>query len=118
MRRPLKLYVAFVCAAALLLLAHDLSVLAPWPHPWSIGVTIALIVLGVMGNHLQFEVRRGWLTNASAVAHVCAAFLLPPGVAMLVAAAAAAVRALRYPQSAGKSAFNTASISLSVGLSA
>lgn len=118
MRRLLKLYVALVSAAAVLLLGHDLSVLALWPYQWSIGVTIALIVLAVMGDHLQFEVRRGWLTNASAVAHVCAAFLLPPGVAIAVAAIAAAVRAVRHPLPAVKACFNAASISLAVGIAA
>ena len=82
MRPLLKLYIALVGTAALLLLSYDLSVLALWPHPWSVGVTIALIILTGLGDHLQFEVRRGWYTNASAVAHVAAVFLLPPGVAM------------------------------------
>src|SRR5438067_4126694 len=55
MRPILKLYIALVCASAVLLLAHDLSVLASWPHPWSVGVTIALIVLTALGDQLQFE---------------------------------------------------------------
>src|SRR4030081_2594766 len=114
MRPLLKLYIALVCTAAIVLLGHDLSVLPLWPHSWSIGVTIALIVLAAVGDQLQFEVRRGWYTNASAVAHVCAAFLLPPGVAMLVAALGVAIRAVRYPLPAAKATFNVASISLAV----
>ena len=118
MRPVLKLYIALVCVIAGLLFGHDLSVLALWPHSWSIGVTIALIVVTLVGDHLQFEVRRGWYTNASAVAHVGAAFLLPPGVAMAVAALGAIVRSIRYPLSPIKSAFNIANISLAVGVAA
>jgi len=118
MRPLLKLYILLVGTAALLLLGHDLSVLPLWPHSWSIGVTIALIVLTAIGDHLQFEVRRGWYTNASAVAHVGAAFLLPPGLAMAIAALGALVRAYRYPLPPAKAAFNIASISLAVGAAA
>src|ERR1700693_1804964 len=84
MRPLLKLYIALVGTTAVLLLVHDLSVLADWPPSWSPGITIALVLLTAIGGHLQFEVRRGWYTNASAVAHVAAAFLLPPGVAMAI----------------------------------
>jgi signal transduction histidine kinase len=118
MRPLLKLYIALVGAAAIALLAHDLSVLALWPHTWSVGVTIALIVLTIVGDHLQFEVRRGWYTNATAVAHVAAAFLLPPGLAMAIAGVGALVRAFRYPLAPAKAGFNIASISLAVGVAA
>ncbi len=118
MRPALKLYIALVCTSALLLLGHDLRVLAFWPHLWSIGVTIALIVVTGLGDQLQFEVRRGWYTNASAVAHVAAAILLPPGLAMSIAAAGVIVRALRYPLPPIKTAFNIANISLAVGAAA
>src|SRR5207244_3034582 len=114
----LKLYIALVVANAVLLLGHDLSVVAQWPYAWSAGVTIALIVLSAIGDHLHFEVRRGWYTNASAVAHVGAAFLLPPGLAMAIAAAGSLVRAYRYPLPPAKAAFNIASISLAVGTAA
>jgi signal transduction histidine kinase len=118
MRPLLKLYIALAASAAIVLLAHDLSVLAAWPHSWSVWITIALIVLAAIGDHLQFEVRRGWYTNASAVAHVCAAFLLPPGLAMLIAAQGVALRIVRYPLPLPKAAFNVASISLAVGAAA
>src|SRR5216684_8335079 len=112
MRPLLKLYIALVGTAAILLLGHDLSVLALWPHSWSLGVTIALIVLTAIGDHLQFEVRRGWYTNASAVPHVAAAFLLPPGVAIAIAGLGAVIRAFRYPLPLAKAGFNLASICL------
>ena len=115
MRPVLKLYIALVCASALLQLGHDLSILALWPYSLSLGVTIALIVLTAIGDHLQFEVRRGWYTNASAVAHVAAAFLLPPGLAILIAAAGVAARAARQPMAPLKTAFNVANIALAVG---
>jgi signal transduction histidine kinase len=118
MRLVLRSYVGLVAATAALLLAHDLSVLALWPHAWSAGVTIALILLTLVGDQLQFEVRRGWYTNASAVAHVSAAFLLPPGLAMLVAAGSAGVRVFRYPQPPAKAIFNIASIGVAVGAAA
>src|SRR6266702_1265353 len=118
MRPLLKLYIALVGTAAILLLGHDVSVLPLWPHAWSLEVTIALIVLTAIGDHLQFEVRRGWYTNASSVAHVGAAFLLPPGVAMAIAGLGALVRAYRYPLPPAKAAFNIASISLAVGAAA
>lgn len=118
MRPLLKLYIALVAVAAMLMLGHDLSVLAWWPHSWSLGITIALVVLTAVGDHMQFEVRRGWYTNASAVGHVAAAFLLPPGAAMIIAALGALMRARRYPLPLAKAAFNVASISLAVGAAA
>jgi len=118
MRPLLKLYVTLVAASAVLLLAHDVSVLAAWPHSWSIGVTIALIVLTVLGDQLQFEVRRGWYTNASAVAHIGAAFLLPPAAAMAIAGGGVVLRAVRYPLALPKTAFNIANMVLAVGLAA
>jgi len=114
----LKLYIALVVANAVLLLGHDLSVVAQWPYAWSAGVTIALIVLSAIGDHLHFEVRRGWYTNASAVAHIAAAFLLPPGLAMAIAALGVGLRALRHPLAPPKLAFNVASITLAVGAAA
>jgi signal transduction histidine kinase len=117
--RPfLKLYIGAVAVGAGLLLAHDVSVLADWPHPWSIGVTIALIVLTALGDQLQFEVRRGWYTNASAVAHVCAAFLLPPAAAMSIAGVGVVVRAIRFPMAMPKTIFNMANMVLAVGIAA
>src|SRR3989442_10734115 len=118
MRPLLKLYIVLVGGAALLLLGYELSSLALWPYSWSVGITIALVVLTAIGDHLQFEVRRGWYTNASAVAHVGAAFLLPPGMAMAIAGLGAAIRAYRYPLPPAKAAFNVASISLAVGAAA
>jgi signal transduction histidine kinase len=115
MRPVLKLYIALVCATAALLFSHDLSVLALWPYSWSTGVAIALVVLAAIGDHLQFEVRRGWHTNASAVAHIAAAFLVPPGMAIAIAASGVLVRMLRHPLPLHKAAFNIASISLAVG---
>src|SRR5207249_4004550 len=115
MRPLLKLYIALVGTAAILLLGHDLSVLPLWPHAWSLEVTIALIVLTAIGDHLQFEVRRGWYTNASAVAHVGAAFLLPPGMAMAIAGLGALIRAYRYPLPQAKEAYNHTSTRLVVG---
>ena len=115
MRPVLKLYIALVCATAAVLLGHDLSVVSLWPHTWSPGVALALIVLAAIGDHLQFEVRRGWYTNASAVGHVAAAFLLPPGLAIAIAAFGVLVRMLRHPLAWHKAAFNVASIGLAVG---
>jgi signal transduction histidine kinase len=118
MRPLVKLYVGIIAAAALLLLGHDLSVLATWPHTWSPWVTIALIVLAVVGDHLHFEVRRGWSTNAGAVAHIAACFLVPPGSAMAIAALGVFVRTLRFPLPLPKAIFNVASIALAVGATA
>src|ERR1700730_1342224 len=118
MRPLVKLYIALVGFAAIMLLGHDLSVLALWPHPWSLGVTIALIVLTAVGEQLQFELRRGWYTNASAVAHVAAAFLLPPGLAIAIAGMGAVMRALRYPLPLAKAGFNLANICVAVGVAA
>ena len=101
-----------------MLLGHHLSVLAYWSHSYSIGVTIALIVLTALGDQLQFEVRRGWYTNASAVAHVSAAFLLPPAAAMTIAGPGVVIRATRYPLPAAKAIFNVANMALAVGVAA
>src|SRR4051812_12898636 len=115
MRPVLNVYIGLVAAGAAALLAYDTSVLAAWPHTLSIGITIALLVLTVVGDQLQFEVRRGWYANASAVAHICAAFLLPPAAAMAIAGAGMLVRALRYPRPLGKALFNLANMMLAVG---
>src|SRR3984893_12650946 len=108
MRTIVKVYIAGVGLTTILLLGHDLSVLSLWPHPWSLGVTLALIGLTAIGEQLQFELRRGWYTNASAVAHVASAFLLPPGLAIAIAGLGAIVRALRYPLPLAKAGFNLA----------
>jgi signal transduction histidine kinase len=118
MRPILKLYVGLVITSAALLLVHDLSVLVDWPFAPSLGVTIALIVLTAVGDQLQFEVQRGWHANASAAAHIGAAFLLPPAEAMAIAALGLALRALRYPRPLGKMTFNVASVALAVGVAA
>ena len=118
MRLALKLYIGLVAASAILLLSYDLSVLASWPHSWSLGVTIALIVLSTLSDQIQFEVRRGWYTNASAVAHVATAFLLPPALAMGISAIGIIVRAARFPVPLSKTIFNLANISLAVGIAA
>jgi signal transduction histidine kinase len=114
-RPVLKLYIALVCVTAALLLGHDLSAVSLWPHAWFPGVAVALVILAAIGDHLQFEVRRGWYTNASAVAHIGAAFLLPPGLAIAIAAFGVLVRMLRHPLAWHKAAFNIASIGLAVG---
>lgn len=118
MRPLLKFYIALVGTAATLLLAHDLSQLVLWPYSWFLGVAAGLIVLAALGDHLQFEVRPGWYANASAVAHICSAFLLPPGLAMAIACLSALIRAFRYPLPLAKSGFNVASITLAVGVAA
>jgi signal transduction histidine kinase len=114
MRPVLKGYVGLVVVAALALLWREIGALPSWSHPWSIEVVLALLVLSVLGEHVQFEVRRGWYTNCSAVAHIAAAFLLPPALAMSIAAIGAAARGVRYPLPPAKLAFNAAAISLAV----
>jgi signal transduction histidine kinase len=114
MRPLLKGYVALVAAVALLLLVADMLALSSWTHSWSLELAIALLVLTAIGEHLQFEVRRGWYTNCSAVPHLAAAFLLPPPVAMAIAAIGACTRAVRYPPPPAKLVFNAAAISISV----
>jgi signal transduction histidine kinase len=118
MRPVVKLYIALVCATAALLFGRDLSVLTLWPYSWSAGVAIALVLLAAVGDQLQFEVRRGWYTNASAVAHVGAAFLLPPGLAIAIATFGVLLRTMRHPLPLHKASFNIASIGLAVGAAA
>jgi signal transduction histidine kinase len=112
------LYISLVVGSAALLLVHDLRDVPAWPHPWSIGVTIALIVLTALGDQVQFEIRRGWYTNASATAHVAVAFLLPPGVAIALAPLGVIVRAIRHPATPQKTVFNVANMALAVGAAA
>ncbi len=114
MRPLLKAYVALIASVAMLLLASDMVALHSWSHGWSIELAVGLLVLTVLGEHFQFEVRRGWYTNCSAVPHLAAAFLLPPAVAMLIAMIGAGARALRYPLPPLKLLFNAAAISFSV----
>jgi hypothetical protein len=118
MRWLLKGYVALVVVVTTTLLAVDISALPSWGHAWSLELAAALLILTVVGEHLQFEVRRGWYTNCSAVPHLAAAFLLPPPVAVLIAAAGAGARALRYPLPPAKLAFNAAGIGLAVSAAA
>ncbi len=114
MRPLLKGYVACIVTAAVALLALNLVALPSWRHPWSPELAVALLVLTIVAEHLQFEVRRGWTTNCSAVPHLAAAFLLPPGVAMAIAALGTGARAFRHPLPTAKLVFNTAEISLVV----
>jgi signal transduction histidine kinase len=117
-RPVLKLYIGLVGSAALLLLLHDLSVFALWPYPWSLGIALALIAVTLVGDQLQFEVRRGWYTNASAVGHIAAAFLVPPALAVTIAGMSALGRTVRYPLPAAKAVFNVASICVAVAVAA
>ncbi|HEY3062094.1 MAG TPA: HAMP domain-containing sensor histidine kinase [Chloroflexota bacterium] len=114
MRPLLRAYVALIAVVALMLLALDMAALGSWSHSWSIELAVGLLALTVLGEHLQFEVRRGWYTNCSAVPHLAAAFLLPPAVAMLIAMVGAGARALRYPLPPMKLLFNAAAISVAV----
>src|SRR6266511_3921153 len=114
MRPKLKGYIAFIVAAAVVLLAVDLVALPTWHHTWSPELALALLLLTLIGEHLQFEVRRGWSTNCSAVPHLAAAFLLPPALAMSIAVLAACARAVRYSPSPAKLVFNAAAIGLAV----
>src|SRR5262245_41834049 len=114
MRPLLKGYVALVVTVALALLVREFAALQSSGYEWSLGLAFGLLVLTVLGEHVQFEVRRGWYTNCSAVPHLAAAFLLPPPIAMVVAALGAGARAVRNPLPPAKLAFNAASISLAV----
>src|SRR4051794_15402405 len=123
MRPTLKGYVALVVVLACALFARELVALSTrlgdplmsaWPHAWSVEVALALLLLAMLGEHLQFEIRRGWNTNCGAVAHLAAAFLLPPPLAMAIAAIGALTRAVRYPLPPVKLAFNAASIAIAV----
>ena len=123
MRPLLKGYVALIGVLACALFVRELLALsrplagtaaAAWPHAWSIELALALFLLTALGEHLQFEIRRGWNTNCSGVAHLAAAFLLPPPLAMAIAAFGALTRAVRYPLPPTKLAFNAASIALAV----
>jgi len=118
MRPLLKAYIALVVGITTPLLVSNLLTVPEWPHAWAIGPALALLVMTVIGDNLQFEVRRGWSTNASAVSHLAAAFLLPPGLAMAIAMAGAVVRMARHPLPLAKAVFNVASICLAVGSAA
>ena len=90
MRPALKLYIVLVAAVAVPLIFVCLAALPAWPHAWSPGVLALLLLFCIAGQRLTFQVHRGWETHASTMPHIAAAFLLPPGLAILVGAAAAA----------------------------
>jgi len=118
MRPQLKLYVGLVGLLAAGLSIVDLPAVPAWPHAWSPSVALALLALAVVGDNLQFEVRRGWYTTAGAVPHLAAAFLLPPGLAVAIAPSGAIVRGLRHPLSLPKLLFNVAACVLAVAAAA
>ena len=117
MRPFLGLYVAAMIVAALAMIAFA-------PYAWADGSTYqplvlaVLVVLCVLGEHVTFQVHSGWTTHASTAPHLAAAFLLPPGLASAVAAVASIAYALNRRTAPLKAAFNTASMALSVGMSA
>src|SRR5437763_7322484 len=114
MRPLLKGYIAAIAMAAVGLFAFDLAALPTWHVTWSPQLAVGLLLLTIVGEHVQFEVRRGWYTNCSAVPHIAAAFLFPPGVAMALALLGAGVRTVRHPLPPAKVIFNAAAIGIAV----
>src|ERR1043166_1061668 len=84
MRPLLKIYIALVGSAAVVLMAVDLRDVPSAPRPWSWLLVIALAVLSTAAQHMQFQVARGWFSTAGAIAANASALLLPPGLAEAV----------------------------------
>ncbi len=112
----LKAYVALVSAAGLLLLAADLTAVPSWHAPWSPPIGVALLVLAVSAYRLIVAVRRGVLLSASSIPLVAGAFLLPPGLAELLAAIAPLGWAITRRVPLHKTVFNVSNSALALGL--
>ncbi len=118
MRPALKVYVVLVSGTAGALLVTDLLALSSWMHPWSYALVAGLAIVSGGASRIQFLLHRGWYTGASTPIHIAAAFLLPPGLAEVVAAAGALTRGITLRHSAVRNVFNVSSISIAVNLAA
>jgi diguanylate cyclase (GGDEF)-like protein/PAS domain S-box-containing protein len=117
-RPALKVYVSLVVAAAALLVTVDLTAVPTWPHPWSYVLMVVLFALAVGGEHLQFRIHSGRTTSAGTVPHMALAFLLPPGLAALVACAGMVVYVVNRRSAPIRAVFNIASVTLATGVAA
>jgi len=117
-RPALKAYIALVTAAAVLLIVLDLATMPGSLHSYSPLLALVLLVACAAAQRLTFQVHRGWETHASTTPHLAAAFLLPPGLAILVGAGGAFSYELSRRAPPAKALFNVASIALAVAASA
>src|SRR5437899_3064487 len=101
-----------------LLIVLDLATMPGSLHSYSPLLALVLLVACAAAQRLTFQVHRGWETHASTTPHLAAAFLLPPGLAILVGAGGAFSYELSRRAPAGKALFNVASIALAVAASA
>ncbi len=116
MRFALSAYVALISAAGLLLLAVDLMAVPSWHAPWSPLTFLGLFALAIPSYRLVVAVRRGLLMSPSSIPLIAGAFLLPPGLAQLLAAVAPLGWALTRRVPPHKTLFNVANSSLVLGL--
>lgn len=118
MRPLLRIYIGFVAIVAAVLLAHDLMEVPNAPHDWSELLVVVLVVVSTAAQHMQFQVARGWVTTAGAVAAMASALLLPPGLAEAVMVIGAASRVIRVRQVLSRQIFNLGSATLSIAAAA
>ena len=118
MRPALRAYVAAVVAAALALGVRDLLSVASWPHEWQPYRVLLLLILCVLATNFTFLWHGGWYTAAGTVPQIATAFLLPPGLAEVVAAIGALTRVMSVRMSWQRAAFNTAKTAATVGAAA
>jgi len=115
MRPVLRLYVGILVAASLCLGVGEVWELLTGTVPSSPLLLLALLVLCIVGEHVTFQVNTGWATHAGTVPHLATVLLLPADTACLVGGLGMLVYAIRRKQPRVKAAFNTASVTLSVG---
>jgi diguanylate cyclase (GGDEF)-like protein/PAS domain S-box-containing protein len=118
MRPAVRLYALLVIGVAAGLTITELIGVAGWTYAWSPLTGLALVAMYIVAVHFQFQVHRGWATDASTVPAVATALLLPPGIGMLVAGIGLLAYAVSRRRLGLKSVFNAASAMLAVGAAA
>jgi hypothetical protein len=108
MRPIVRMYVALVLLAAVLLAVADASA---WDLAWiqsHLVLLLVLVVLCAVAEHVVFQIHSGWTTHAGTVPHLALAVLVSPGVACFLAAAGMLVYVVNRRQTPLRGVFNTA----------
>ena len=109
-------YIAFVAVAAVGLFIF--AVTHPSDDPWNLVGIAVLFAAMLVSERISVPLPKHAAISIASIPHIMALLLLPTWVAMLMAASSMAVDQLLVRAQPRKLLFNTASVSLTIGVSA